>query len=162
MVAVLAVESIVKSYGDRCALDGVSLSVAPGEQVALLGPNGAGKSTTIGMLSGELRPSGGDGYVCGYSIKTQLMEIFNLCGMCPQFGGLFPELVTLEQHLVLFARLKGMPEKDIPTHVDRVITNFGLEDHQQKLMQLIILKKLVITKMKYCSFEEMPYLEPLS
>ena len=120
-----------KKQPPKVAVGGVTFSTDAG-CFALLGPNGAGKSTTIGMLSGELRPSGGDGYVCGYSIKTQLMEIFNLCGMCPQFGGLFPELVTLEQHLVLFARLKGMPEKDIPTHVDRVITNFGLEDHRKK------------------------------
>ena len=77
-----------KKQPPKVAVGGVTFSTDAG-CFALLGPNGAGKSTTIGMLSGELRPSGGDGYVCGYSIKTQLMEIFNLCGMCPQFGGLF-------------------------------------------------------------------------
>ena len=48
-----------KSFGDVRAVDGLSLTIRPGETVALLGPNGAGKSTTIGMLLGLSTPDGG-------------------------------------------------------------------------------------------------------
>ena len=45
---------------------------------ALLGPNGAGKTTTLSMLTGDLRPSAGEAFVAGYSIRTELMQIFKI------------------------------------------------------------------------------------
>jgi ABC-2 type transport system ATP-binding protein len=55
----IAVEGLVKRYGQRTVVDGVSLQVAPGELVALLGPNGAGKTTTVETVEGYRRPDGG-------------------------------------------------------------------------------------------------------
>ncbi len=57
----LQVRDIVKSYGRRHALDGVTLAVRPGEFVALLGPNGAGKTTLFQLLSGLFMPDSGTG-----------------------------------------------------------------------------------------------------
>jgi ABC-type multidrug transport system ATPase subunit len=57
--AILSVDRLCKSYGALKAVDGVSLSVAPGEIVGLVGPNGAGKTTTINMILGVLSPTAG-------------------------------------------------------------------------------------------------------
>ena len=56
-----------KSFGDVTAVDGVDLTIRPGEVVALLGPNGAGKTTTIDMILGLNRPTNGDARVFGMS-----------------------------------------------------------------------------------------------
>lgn len=56
------------------------------------------------MHSGDLRPTAGEAFVAGYSVRTQLMQIFKVLGYCPQFGGLYPRGVTLKGHLQLFGR----------------------------------------------------------
>ena len=61
----VVVRGLTKRYGDRTVLDGVSLSVAPGELVALLGPNGAGKTTTVEILEGYRRADSGSVVVLG-------------------------------------------------------------------------------------------------
>lgn len=61
----IAVEDLVVRYGTATALDGVSLTVRPGEMVALVGPNGAGKSTLVDTLSGVVRPASGRVHVKG-------------------------------------------------------------------------------------------------
>ena len=61
----IAVDGLVKRYGDRTVVDGVSLTVAPGEIVALLGPNGAGKTTTVEIVEGYRAPDAGTVRVLG-------------------------------------------------------------------------------------------------
>jgi len=121
----------------KVAVDNLSLAV-DGGCFSLLGPNGAGKTTTLSMLTGDLRPGGGDAWVCGYSVRTQLLDIFRLCGYCPQFGGLFHSDtggLTLYQHLEAYGRLKGVPEPELRAHCDRVVAEFGLQDHVRKAVR---------------------------
>ena len=65
----LRVDSLSKRYGDVCALDNVSMSVAPGELVVLLGPSGAGKSTLFRCLTGLIRPDSGEVRLLGAAIN---------------------------------------------------------------------------------------------
>src|ERR1039458_2927255 len=73
--AAIAVDGLIKRYGDFEAVKGISFDVAPGETFGFLGPNGAGKSTTISMLCTLIKPSGGHAVVDGFDIVTEQMEV---------------------------------------------------------------------------------------
>jgi ABC-type lipoprotein export system ATPase subunit len=89
------------------ALDGLSLDLHAGEVTALLGHNGAGKTTTMSILNGLIAPSGGSAHVFEYSVQEDMARIRQLIGTCPQHDVLWP-LLTAEEHLDLFAGLKGL------------------------------------------------------
>ena len=86
---------MVKRFGDREALRGVSFEAAPGEQVAVIGPNGAGKTTLLSILAGISRPDQGE-------VSSTNGEV----GWVPQQAALYRRL-TVEENLLLFARLEG-------------------------------------------------------
>src|SRR5215510_5646186 len=70
----LATEKLVKEYRQRRVVNGVSITVAPGEIVGLLGPNGAGKTTTFNMVVGVIKPDGGAVKFQGRDITSQAMH----------------------------------------------------------------------------------------
>jgi ABC-2 type transport system ATP-binding protein len=76
-------ENVSKSYGSALALDGVSLSVAPGEICGFLGPNGAGKTTAIRLLFDLIRPSSGAARVLGFDCQRQGVEARRLMDIYP-------------------------------------------------------------------------------
>jgi ABC-2 type transport system ATP-binding protein len=69
---VIDATNLRKRFGTVAAVDGVSLSIGPGEIFGLLGPNAAGKSTTIRVLSGIITMDGGTAAVLGYDLATQI------------------------------------------------------------------------------------------
>jgi ABC-2 type transport system ATP-binding protein len=86
----VVVEGLVKRYGSRAVVDGVSLTVAPGELVALLGPNGAGKTTTVEIVEGYRRPDGGSVRVLGVDPATGGPALRARVGLMLQGGGIDP------------------------------------------------------------------------
>jgi ABC-2 type transport system ATP-binding protein len=90
--------SLVKRFGDREALRGVSFAAEPGELVAIIGPNGAGKTTLLSILAGILDPDGGELVVGSGTV-----------GWVPQQAALYRRL-TVEENLLLFARLEKHPD----------------------------------------------------
>lgn len=93
--AALQARELVKRYGERQALRGVSFDAAPGELVAIIGPNGAGKTTLLSILAGIVKADGG-------SVDAPSGEV----GWVPQQAALYRRL-TVEENLLLFARLEG-------------------------------------------------------
>src|SRR6476646_4985212 len=89
---------LVKRYGDREALRGVDLRTDAGELVAVIGPNGAGKTTLLSILAGISKPDGGEVSVPQGGV-----------GWVPQQAALYRRL-TVEENLLLFARLEGHPD----------------------------------------------------
>ena len=83
-----------KSFGEVTAVDGVDLTIRPGEVVALLGPNGAGKTTTIDMILGLSRPTSGDARVFGMSPRQAVDR--GLVAAVMQTAGLLPDITVRE------------------------------------------------------------------
>ena len=83
-----------KSFGEVTAVDGVDLTIRPGEVVALLGPNGAGKTTTIDMILGLSRPNSGDARVFGMSPRQAVDR--GLAAAVMQTAGLLPDITVRE------------------------------------------------------------------
>uniref|UniRef100_A0A7M5XMD2 ABC transporter domain-containing protein n=1 Tax=Clytia hemisphaerica TaxID=252671 RepID=A0A7M5XMD2_9CNID len=114
--------------GIKQAVDDLSLNLYEGEITALLGHNGAGKTTTISMLTGLFPPTSGNAVVNGYDIIYNMDKIRGSLGICPQHNVLFDTL-TVEEHLIFFATLKGMKSKQkIEEEVNRMIESIGLSD----------------------------------
>lgn len=103
----LEVESLVKSYGGRRALDGFSLTVEPGEIAGLIGHNGAGKTTFVEVTTGLVRADAGRVRVCGTDARADPRGARAHLGVAPQEIALYPTLTVREQ-LRLFAGLAGL------------------------------------------------------
>src|SRR5271166_4378561 len=87
------VDSVFKSYGGEQALDGVSLTIAPGDTTALIGPSGSGKSTLFALLTGLMKPDAGIVYFGDQDIRRgSIYELRQRIGYVIQDGGLFPHL----------------------------------------------------------------------
>ena len=97
----VVVDGLVKRYGSRTVLDGVSLTVASGELLALLGPNGAGKTTTVEIVEGYRRADGGRTRVLGEDPATGGPALRARVGLMLQEGGIDPRAQpreTLQQY----------------------------------------------------------------
>lgn len=123
MTAAIDIADLVKTFGHVRALDGVDLTVEPGEVHGFLGPNGAGKSTTIRVLLGLLRADSGDVTVLGRDPWDDAVEIHKRLAYVPGDVSLWPNL-TGGEAIDLFARLRG---GFIPRRRDELIERFDLD-----------------------------------
>ncbi len=126
MVAMLAVESVGKRYGDVSALDDVSFEVVPGEVMALVGANGAGKSTLIKAVLGLIRHSGAV-QVGGVSVEAHAKEARRLTGYLPQNPAFHADL-SVRETAIFYADLKSVAHERARAGVEAV----GLSQHEEK------------------------------
>jgi ABC-2 type transport system ATP-binding protein len=89
-------QALVKRYGDKLAVNNVSLEVQAGEVFGFLGPNGAGKTTTIKMIVGLLQPSSGTVKVAGYDVQAQPLQAKAASGYVPDTPNLYAKLTARE------------------------------------------------------------------
>ncbi|KAI1891442.1 hypothetical protein AGOR_G00143860 [Albula goreensis] len=132
-VDILQVKDLSKTYmGQRCpAVDRICVGVPSGECFGLLGVNGAGKTTTFEMLTGDTDVSSGDASVAGYSILTNILDVHQNMGYCPQFDAI-DELLTGREHLYLYARLRGVPESEVCRVAEWAIQKLGLSEYAKR------------------------------
>jgi ABC-2 type transport system ATP-binding protein len=133
MSAILAVENLVKKYGDFTAVKGISFSVEEGEVFGLLGPNGAGKTQTISMLTGVIPPTSGTARIGGYDITTQMSQVKRLNGLVPQDLALYPTL-SARANLNFFGRIYGLGGKELRERVDDVLRIVALTDRADQVI----------------------------
>jgi ABC-2 type transport system ATP-binding protein len=83
-------------YGGLCALDGLTLDIPSGEFFAFLGPNAAGKTTTIKLLTGLLKPSAGDAWLCGHHVHDAPKAAKAALGFVPDVAVFYDKLTAVE------------------------------------------------------------------
>ena len=130
----IAIEAkgLTKQFGDFIAVDHVNFSIKQGEIFGFLGSNGCGKSTTMKMLTGLLPISSGEAWLFGKPVDASDINVRRHLGYMSQAFSLYSEL-TVEQNLVLHARLYGINESKIPARVQELLKRFGLVQEAQYL-----------------------------
>ncbi|CAI5730665.1 unnamed protein product [Hyaloperonospora brassicae] len=118
--------------GGKVAVRNLSFGLKRGECFGFLGINGAGKTTTMKMLTGDELPTRGTATLGGFDILTQQIEVRRQIGYCPQFDALF-ELLTVREHLELFASIKGVSRSRLRGVVSDKIKQLNLGDFENKL-----------------------------
>ncbi len=132
MDVVLRVEGVVKKYGDKIAVNDVSLSVQRGEIYGLLGPNGAGKTTLMSIIAGILDPTEGRVEVLGGDPHDR--EIRARIGYCPQESVVYDNLTGLE-NLMFYAGLYGLSGSRAKQKSEELIRFVGLEEYAKDLVK---------------------------
>ena len=134
----VTVQNLTKTFPARggapakVAVRGVSFGVQSGELFAFLGTNGAGKTTTLSVLSGETLPTEGEAFIAGHNVVLDAQRAHENLGFCSQFNSLLEGLTT-EEHLHLFAAIRGVPEAHITPSVELLLSKTMLSDHRDKL-----------------------------
>ena len=124
---VIDARHLTRKFGTFTAVDDVSFQIFEGEIFGFLGSNGCGKTTTMRMLTGLLPASSGTAELFGRNISGNDVQLRKKIGFMTQNFSLYNEL-TVRQNLFLYARLYGLPEKDIPVKTADVLRKFRLEE----------------------------------
>ena len=137
VAAKLTFDAVTKAYGERPAVDGLSLEIAPGEVVCLLGPSGCGKTTLLRLAVGVERPSGGrilinDREVAGAGRFVQPED--RGVGLMFQDFALFPHLTIIEN--VAFG-LRALPREDARREALLILSRVGLERYAEQYPHIL-------------------------
>ena len=123
---VVRASGLWKRFGDRTAVQDVSLSVQHREVLGLIGRNGAGKNTTIRMLLDIIRPDAGEVSLFGAPITDRARERI---GYLPEERGLYPRLRVIP-NLLYLAGLRGVEREHAMGRVDDLLERLGISEHR--------------------------------
>lgn len=123
----IELKNLRKEFGTKVAVKDISLQVKEGGIFALLGVNGAGKTTTIRMLNGLSKPTAGEAYVLGKSIREDLDAIKQISDLSPQETSVAPNL-TVKENLEFMAQIYGMNQKKASRKVEELMQQFSLKE----------------------------------
>jgi ABC-2 type transport system ATP-binding protein len=116
----IKIENLVKTFGAKRAVDGISFEVARGEVLGFLGPNGAGKSTTMRMITGFMPPTSGRVTIGGHDVAESPLEAKRLIGYLPENAASYPDM-TVQGFLEFAAELRGLQGSKKKQAVGRVV-----------------------------------------
>jgi len=125
----LECQDLSRDFGDRSALDGLCLRVAPGSLTALLGSNGAGKTTLMKILATLLLPTGGKASLLGKDVVGFPEHARRVIGYVPAEERSFHGRLTVIQNLEFFAALHGISRRECLDRAQPLLATFGLEGH---------------------------------
>lgn len=124
-------KGLVKRYGSLTAVNGLDLRIEQGRLYALLGMNGAGKTTAIRMLCGLTEPDGGDAWILGSSVRTDLAGVRRVAAISPQESAVAPRL-TVAENLGMIAEIHGMSRSEARQRRDNIIRRMELEPVEKR------------------------------
>ena len=118
-------EQLRRTFGEKVALESLTLSVNPGEILGFLGPNGAGKSTTVKILAGMLKPTSGRATVAGFDVTTHPIEVKRRIGYVPEAAALY-EALSAREYLQLVSALHQQPFDDAKRRIGELLEQLDL------------------------------------
>lgn len=130
-MALIECRDVCKNFGEKVALDHVSLDIPKGQIFGLLGPNGAGKTTMIRIINRITIPNSGEVLFDGRPITQKDVEKI---GYLPEERGLYRKMEVGDQAMYL-AQLKGMSEKDARAELKKWFMKFGIQDWWKKKVE---------------------------
>ena len=130
VVIAVRASNVVKTFGERCAVDGISFEVSRGEIFALLGPNGAGKSTTLRMIACRSPLSSGRLTVENLDVATESRKIRALIGVVAQENNLDPDL-NVTENLFVYAGYFRMGKAETTVRVAELLSFVRLSDRAE-------------------------------
>ena len=133
MTELIQVDQLYRYYGDYCAVQNVSFTLAKGEILGFLGPNGAGKSSTMQMICGNLAPTSGQIFINGIDILDSPREAKRALGYLPEIPPVYREL-TVDEFLTYCAKLHGLSRGRIASALDQAKDRCGLGDVGARLI----------------------------
>ncbi|MBP5295387.1 MAG: ATP-binding cassette domain-containing protein [Lachnospiraceae bacterium] len=127
---------LTKKYGAKTAVDGLDLHIREGELFSLLGVNGAGKTTTIRMLSCLSKPTSGEAFVGGFSVKEAPQEVKQIIGISTQDTAV-AERLTVRENLQFMASLHYTDKDRIRECTEEMINVFRFEEVENQLAKTL-------------------------
>jgi ABC-2 type transport system ATP-binding protein len=127
----IKIENLVKTFGAKRAVDGISFGVERGEVLGFLGPNGAGKSTTMRMITGFMPATSGKVTVGGHDVAQSPLEAKRLIGYLPENAAAYSDM-TVRGFLSFAAELRGLRGEALRKAVRRVVELCFLESVLQQ------------------------------
>ncbi|MBN1177034.1 MAG: ABC transporter ATP-binding protein [Dehalococcoidales bacterium] len=153
----ITAEDLVYRYGDLTAVDHISFNVAEKEILGFLGPNGAGKTTTFKMLTGQLKPKGGQAKLLGMDITRNVDKVQGEIGVCFETTNLYEQMSALE-NLNLFASLFGISPFDGNALLERVdLGGRGkdrVETYSKGMKQRLMVARSILNKPRILFLDE--------
>ncbi len=128
---VIEINNLVKKYGDKTAVDGISFSVHDGELFGFLGPNGAGKTTTVRCISTLTNITSGQVLVNGVDIIKDQTHAKQYIGVIQQQISLDKDL-TIRENMISHAMYHGMGKKERDERISELTEYFGLGEYLDK------------------------------
>ena len=133
----IEVKGLVKTYGNKRAVDGVSFKVNPGDILGFLGPNGAGKSTTMKMITGFIRPDAGTATVAGIDVTQDPVAVKAKIGYLPESAPAYGEMTVVE-FLRFIAEVRGFRAKAVrEERVERAIARTHLDPVRRQTIETL-------------------------
>ncbi|HBY06977.1 MAG TPA: ABC transporter ATP-binding protein, partial [Chloroflexi bacterium] len=124
---VIQISHLTRRFGDKNAVDNLSLDVQAGEIFGFLGHNGAGKTTTVRLLNGVLEPTSGEARVLGLDPQTEGPALRAQTGVLTETPSL-DERLTARENLSIYADLYNFPRLEVPGRVNSLLSEFDLAD----------------------------------
>lgn len=131
---VIQASGLTKQFGDFIATNHITFEVRKGEIFGFLGANGAGKTTAMRMLCGLSQPSDGKATVAGYDVATEYEQVKRHIGYMSQKFSLYDDL-TVEENLVLFGGIYGMPKKKVKEKITELLQELGFESERKTMVK---------------------------